>query len=187
MTARIVKKSKWLKVGLVGILVIFLVLWWIGQRGFDSGDWAIYENDRYGFAVDYPASWTLGEAPTNNHGREFISPDKKITCRGYGFYNSLTGESGEPQTLEEFSDWMLTEEIIVRAGKEETTLDDEKAIELVWETEDGLAFQGIFTLYQEQGYGLSCVFESEEARKAFGPRFRIMVSGFNIFGNQNVN
>lgn len=177
--------KKWLVV--VGILIVFLGLWWIAQRGFDSGDWAIYENDRYGFTVDYPADFKLGEAPDNNDGREFVSPDKKITCRGYGFANALTNDQGEPQSLDEFADWMLSSENITRGGKEDTTLDYEEAVELVWETEDGYVTQGIYTMDKEQGYGLSCVFKSEKDRKAFGPKFRIMVSGFNIFGNQDTN
>ncbi|MEA3355517.1 MAG: hypothetical protein U9Q63_03480 [Patescibacteria group bacterium] len=177
--------KKWLI--LSGVLVVFLGLGWVGQRGFDSGDWAIYENSRYGFAVDYPAEFNLGEAPTNNDGREFISPDKKIICRGYGFYNALTNDQGEPQSLDEFSDWMLEGENIVQGGKQETVLDDEPAMELVWETKDGYITQGIYTLDKEQGYGLSCVFKSEKDRKAFAPKFRIMVNGFNIFGNQDVN
>lgn len=172
---------------IVGILVVFLGLWWVAQRGLDYGDWAIYENDRYGFTVDYPLGWTMSEAPTNNDGREFVSPDGKITCRGYGFANALTNEQGEPQSLEEFADWMLDKEDIVQAGKNETSLDFEEAIELVWETKEGLVTQGIYTLDEEQGYGLSCVFKSEKDRKAFAPRFRIMASGFNIFGNQDAN
>jgi hypothetical protein len=177
--------KKWLI--MVGILVIFFGLWWVAKRGLDSGDWAIYENDRYGFSVDYPLGWTLGEPPANNDGREFVSPDKKITCRGYGFANALTNDQGEPQSLDKFADWMLSKENITRAGKEETSLDFKEAVELVWETEDGHVTQAVYILDEEQGYGLSCFFQSEKDRKAFGPRFRIMVSGFNIFGNQDTN
>jgi len=169
-----VKKKFWM----VGILLIFFGLWWLAQRGMDSGDWAIYENSRYGFSIDYPADWQMGEAPDNNDGRTFVSPDGDITCHAYGFQNALMGETGEPQTLDEFTDWLLSMDKITKMGREELVLAEQPAYELIWQEQDETIHQGTYILNSEEGRGLHCTFESDEARKSFGPRYRMMVSSF---------
>ena len=73
----------------LSIVVVAVVVFAVFYDADETKDWQVYENSRYGFQVSYPAGWTLGEAPTNNDGRELISPDGDATCHAYGFYNSL--------------------------------------------------------------------------------------------------
>lgn len=49
-----------------------------------------YNNSRFDYSVLYPVDLLeIQEAPTNNDGRRFVSPDNRIVMLVYGAYNSL--------------------------------------------------------------------------------------------------
>jgi hypothetical protein len=39
--------------------------------------WRVYRNARFGTTADVPKDWTMGEAPENDDGRVFTSPDER--------------------------------------------------------------------------------------------------------------
>ncbi len=43
--------------------------------GSDAASFRRYRNDRFGATADVPAGWRMGEAPENDDGRAFSSPD----------------------------------------------------------------------------------------------------------------
>lgn len=145
-----------------------------------ENDWTTYENARYSFSVDYPAGWEMGEAPTNNDGREFISPDKTMSCRAYGFFNALTDEEGNPQALDEFIEWMKSNEEGEVIETKSTLLDGVAAQNLVTRSLDGKVTDAVYALGIESGRGLYCIFESEQAQQDFKDSFNKMVTSFNI-------
>jgi hypothetical protein len=51
--------------------------------------WRLYRNARFGVTADVPKDWTMGDAPDNDDGRVFTSPDRQsqITVSG-GFRTS---------------------------------------------------------------------------------------------------
>src|SRR3972149_8586093 len=101
--------KKWGILGIIALLILGAFLIW--YFAFFNNKWRerflTYQNFRYNFGVEYPANWRLGEEPSNSDGREMVSKDENVTCRAYGFYNSLTGETGNPQTLDQYIDWIL--------------------------------------------------------------------------------
>lgn len=58
-----------------------------------AAEWRTYVNDRFGATADIPASFTEGEAPTNDDGRRFTSPEGDATIAVWGSLASLEGES----------------------------------------------------------------------------------------------
>jgi len=142
--------------------------------------WQTYENSRFGFSVDYPGGWSLAEAPTNNDGREFNSPDGDIACRGYGFNNSLLNDQGEPQTLSEFVDW-LTEnpEIEKVLERNNTTMDSKEAQELVT-LNNGITARAVYALGTETGIGLVCSYPNKEIMDKQDENFATMKQSFAI-------
>lgn len=48
-----------------------------------------YGNARFGYFIDYPSSFIKGEAPVNNDGRTFTSPDGSAQLSVYGSNNVL--------------------------------------------------------------------------------------------------
>ena len=48
----------------------------------ESFTYHTYTNTRYGFTVEYPTTFTQGEAPTNNDGRNFYNGEANITASG---------------------------------------------------------------------------------------------------------
>ena len=142
--------------------------------------WQTYENSRFGFSVDYPGNWDLGVAPTNNDGREFTSPDGDIACRGYGFNNSLLNNQGEPQTLNEFVDWLTEnmdyEEVLERNN---TTMDSKDAQELV-SLADGIITRGVYVLGKGTGMGLVCSYFTKGIMEEQNENFVTMQQSFTI-------
>ena len=165
------------------VVILIVVLLW------PRGEFKTYENSRYNFSVDYPASWTLGEAPTNNDGREFISQDESVTCRAYGFANALTNEQGEPQSLEEFVDW-LTADTRVGEGlytnvieRTNTTLDGQNALYLLMEQDMDLV-EATYALGPEEGRGLVCYYNDKEEWKKYKNVFEKMKNSFKMTTEQ---
>jgi len=158
------------------ILVLGIALFVI----FGNGEWNIYENSRYEFSVEYPARWSLGEAPANNDGREFISPDKSITCWTYGFQNSLINQNGEPQSLDEFTDWLTenlgSDEVL---EKSDTSMSGLPAVELIMQMESTIS-QGIYVLGYDSGRGLVCYYPDITSLEDFQADFEKMRKSFYL-------
>lgn len=51
-----------------------------------AGGWQTYRNDRFGATADIPAGWRMGEAPENDDGRVFTSPDGRTTITVSGIF-----------------------------------------------------------------------------------------------------
>ncbi len=159
------------------ILAAFLV--------FNSGKWSTYHNARYNFSIRYPANWELGEEETNNAGRTLVSPDEEANCYAYGFANALTGKSGEPQTLNEFVDW-LVEDTRVGEGlyttvieRKNVKLDSEPAVYLFLEKDMGLQ-EAVYTLNSESGLGLSCSYGRRADKDKYFKLFQKILASFKI-------
>ena len=176
------------KIGLL-IIVLGLVAFFITRS---SSDWQTYENTRYEFSVNYPGDWTLGEAPTNNDGRDFFSSNEETSCRAYGFQNALLNEQGNSQTLNEFIDW-LSGDLVLGDEKENfvvlersnTTMASEEAQELITNA-DGLVARAVYILNEETGRGLVCYYESEKIMEEQDGNFEIMKNSFTVSVSSDV-
>lgn len=165
---------------IITIVILILLLIGLILVVFKSKkDWQVYENARYNFSLKYPPKWQLGEPETNNAGREFFSPDKKILCYGYGFENAIITEDGDTQTLEEFISWVKKALDMRLIEQKETVLGGEPAIELISQV-DGKIKDSVFALGEETGRGLFCVFDSLEAKDNFEENFNRIVESFKI-------
>lgn len=172
-------------IGILIIVVLGLGVYFI-LKSSDSSEspeplnWETYENTRYIFSVDYPGNWDLREAPTNNDGREFNSPDGSIACRAYGFNNSLLNDQGESQTLSEFVDWLIEnpdiEEVLERNN---ITMDGKEAQELIT-LNSGITVRGVYVLGVETGRGLVCSYPDKEIMEKQNENFATMKQSFSI-------
>lgn len=142
-------------------------------------EWQVYENSRYYFDLIYPPNWTLGEAPGNNDGREFKSPDGKTVCRAYGFQNALTNENGKPQTLEEFITWLTNDTSMKVELSEDTTMAGLPAKELIY-GQMGKVTRAVFVLGDESGRGLTCTYNNLKEEEMFRESFKMMKESFEI-------
>src|SRR5437868_9015146 len=75
---------------------ILCVLWlalaaWIGSAV--AADWTTYANDRFGATADIPASYKPGEAPANDDGLRFSSPEGDATISVWGALATVMDES----------------------------------------------------------------------------------------------
>ncbi|HBR81032.1 MAG: hypothetical protein UX09_C0019G0005 [Candidatus Uhrbacteria bacterium GW2011_GWE2_45_35] len=167
---------------LLALAVLILAAFFI----FKPVPWLTYQNTRYEFSLSYPDSWTFGEASVNNDGQEFVSPDKSIVCRVYGFQNALTNDSGQPQTLSEFVDWFAegfkAEEIF---AKNYTSMAGQPAQELIIDLE-GATIRVVFILNEEIGRSLDCVYSSQEVMSEQAKNFEIMQKSFEIEEASNI-
>ncbi len=174
-----------MKKSIIFLAVFTLLIFGCGQEPNEpeTSQWQIYENSRYGFSVEYPADWSLGEAPANNDGRNFTSPDEAIQCQAYGWHNALINEEGEPQTLDEYIAW--TKELDPQAEvleDLEATLDGQSAVSLVTKNETGVAV-AVYALGTESGRALACYFNDVEFKDNFTSNFQHMVESFQIEGS----
>jgi len=144
-----------------------------------SGEWQSYKNSRYQFSVVYPPGWKLGEAPGNNDGREFTSPDGKISCYAYGFYNSLFNKEGKPQTLDEFVSWLNQDPNMKVIQEKKTKMAGYPAKEIS-SSQDGKVTQSIYILGSESGRGLYCTFDNLKELEKFKENFETMRKSFQI-------
>ena len=164
---------------IIGLLIIAI----LGLGAFfvlKSPDWHTYENARYRFSVKYPGRWILGEAPVNNDGREFISPDKKISCHAYGFQNALINDQGHPQTLGEFVNWLIgsldVEEVLERNS---ITMAGREAQELVTSS-NGIIARAVYALGEDTGRGIVCYYPSKKIMEEQNENFEAMKQSFTI-------
>ncbi|MBD3248301.1 hypothetical protein GF382_03360 [Candidatus Falkowbacteria bacterium] len=149
--------------------------------------WAIYENQRYGFRLEYPADWTLKDPEPNNAGREMISPDGGSSCYAYGFANALLNDQGRPQELDEFIDWLTDDsgiEIEVLERKE-SVLADQRAVYFLAKMPEETR-EAVYILSKDEGRGLFCTYKSESDRQESAGVFEHMRKSFEAkFGPAN--
>ncbi|MBU0649066.1 hypothetical protein KJ969_03125 [Patescibacteria group bacterium] len=178
------KSFIWLLLAIVAVVIIIgLVLWFTRA----AEEWQSYENSRYNFSLDYPADWTLGDAETNNQGRGFYSPDEAVYCYAYGFANALMNDQGEPQTLDEFMDWLTDDsqyaaedEMYTRVlSQEAATLDNNEVVHVVIEQKDSIK-EAIYALGKESGIGFFCIYDNVAQRDAYEKIFDKMAQSFDI-------
>lgn len=170
----------------VVFLVVFLILAAVSALIYYhilSKDWRdrylTYENSRFGYSIEYPLEWTLGSAPINNDGRDISSPDGEIFCNVFGFANSILSESGEPQTLDEYIDWIAETNGVTFSKREEIKIDGEEGILIQYESMDNWT-RAIYTLNEEGGVGFWCNYEDEELLSSQSDIFSHMVDSVRL-------
>ncbi|MBU2025513.1 MAG: hypothetical protein ABIC19_01130 [Patescibacteria group bacterium] len=141
--------------------------------------WPGYKNSRYEFELQYPPRWELGEAPANNDGREIISPDKTIYCHAYGFNNSLTNKQGQPQSLDEFIQWLTEQPGLKVIQQENTQLAGYEAREIIF-AQEGKVTQAVYILGQISGRGLSCAYDDLKQWEMYRQSFEKMKTSFKV-------
>ena len=174
---------------IVGIIVVALVVAVVIYLTLSTkwrGRYLNYQNSRYGFSVDYPIGWKLADAPTNNDGREFIYAEKSIACHAYGFYNSLPGKDGKPQTLDEYINWLNDNTVrALEVGVEspyemqDATIDGRPA-KRIYSSGLNFAEDAVYTLDSEVGYGFSCTYPDEQTRQDYKDIFDHMLESMQI-------
>lgn len=168
----------------VALFILFIIFYLVFFNKKWRDRWLTYENSRYEFSVDYPVDWKLGEEEINNAGREFTSPDEKAICYAYGFANALTNDSGEPQTLDEFIDWIATNGSETGSASEiterkESKLDGLRAIQFVSKHDSNIQ-DTIYALGKENGIGIYCTYDDAKQREKYEYVFDRMVESTKI-------
>ena len=186
------KRSLWGAVLLVAIVILIIIA--AGYYFLDRewrGRTFTYENSRFGYSVEYPIDWTLGEAPTNNDGRNISSDKDEVLCSIFGFTNSLTSESGGPQSLEEYIDWMLSDDEIDLIEKSDAEIDQADAKYLHY-ISMGSVMEAVYTLNKEDGLGFWCSYQNDTIRNKYSKTFitmsesiKLEVSGSVEFGGSS--
>lgn len=184
MTEEIItpKKNNSLLIVIVIILVVLaglaVVAYFLLTKSW-LGKWQSYENSRFQFNLEYPTNWKLGQAPSNNDGREMISPDNQTTCYAFGFANALTNNLGQPQSLDEYINWTKNSNAEEYLSQQETKLDQNRAIYL--ESRDGNIYaDSIYSLGKENGIGLVCTYQNSAAKQKYQEIFKHMQESFKI-------
>ena len=175
------KKKGWFLVLIIVVIlaIIFgLIYYFILSKDW-QGRWLVYENSRFGYSIEYPVDWTLGSAPTNNDGRNITSLDEETTCSVFGFANSLLSDSGDPQTLDEHVDWILTNEDVDLISREEVEIDGEEAIFIHYNSM-GRVIKAVYTLNQEEGLGFWCSYYGSDSTEKNSEIFESMVSSIKV-------
>lgn len=72
--------------------VLWLVMITLASSAAASG-WIVYVNDRFGATADIPSTYKEGEAPANDDGRRFTSPEGDATIAVWGALATVTEES----------------------------------------------------------------------------------------------
>jgi hypothetical protein len=166
---------------IIGLLVLALIA--VGAFFvMKSSGWKTYENTRYEFSVEYPGSWTPSTSNDNSDGKLFVSPNEEISCYAYGFQNALVNEQGDPQTLNEFMNWLAISlgydinsfEVIERNY---TSMANKEAQELITLTE-GTAARGVYILNDQAGRGLACYYPNLETMQIEDANFTHMQNSF---------
>ena len=89
--------------------VIYVFVWWLALIGIPAAaelqpNRKSYTNARFGFSVQYPADWRLGEALADGSGILLTPPVQKSQVGLTGFLNLVEGKSQDGrQTLDEFA------------------------------------------------------------------------------------
>lgn len=178
------QKNKGAMIAVIAIILVIGIIaaafYLIMKRSKSTDQYATYRNSRYEFSVEYPASWKLGEAPTNNDGREFISPDAQTTCRAFGFANALPGESGNPQSLDEYINWIIdNNKESASIDKKQALMDTRKAMQITLTNANNIE-DAVYSIDDEIGYGLTCVYANSAGKEAGKNVFNHMIDSFKI-------
>ena len=72
------------------------------QKQKENLTYQTYTNTRFGFTVEYPTTFTVGPAPSNNDGREFYNEDFKMLA--YGSHINIIEEN---ETIETYYNYAL--------------------------------------------------------------------------------
>jgi len=156
------------------------------NKPFSKQAWMKYKNGRYGFTVEYRPGWTLGAQETNNAGREIQSPDGDILCYVYGFENALITEDGDPQTLEEFVEWISGESNVVE--KTSAVMAGKEGTRIVTEEDSGQIRNSIYILLDDDtGRGLWCAYEDTEAMDAHAEDFKRMQESMDLSDSDDIS
>jgi hypothetical protein len=89
--------------------VVYVFVWLLVLIGIPAAaerhpNWKNYTNARFGFSVQYPADWQLGEALPDGSGIVLTPPVQKCQVALTGFLNMVEGKSQDGrQTLDEFA------------------------------------------------------------------------------------
>ncbi|MBU0767318.1 hypothetical protein KKF55_06110 [Patescibacteria group bacterium] len=150
---------------IMGLLAVYFI-------NYPTGEWQTYANSRYEFQIDFPSDWTLGEAETNNAGRELYSPDEEVYCYAYGFENALQNEQGNPQSLDEFIDWLVVDWRVIE--REPDMLGDKPAVRLLFYEGKNIK-KAKYALGDDVGVGVFCKFDSLSHRDKYESITNIMM------------
>jgi len=170
---------------LIIVIIIFVVLAGLAVLSYYLltqkwlGKWQSYENSRYQFSLDYPSNWQLGQAPANNDGREIISPDNQAACSASGFANALTNNLGQPQSLDEYVEWVKSSSADQYLSQQETKLDQNRAVYLEGRDSD-IYTDSVYALGNESGVGLVCTYQNLAAKQKYQEVFKRMQESFKI-------
>lgn len=157
------------------LVVVAIISFFVFQN---TKGWKTYKNSRYNFSVEYPSNWSLNNAPANNDGREFVSPDGNITCHAYGFANSLLNSKGEPQTLKEFIDWLIDIKTEVKTRKD-VVWGGRKAAELKM-VMNGTPTMAVYTLNRKEGLGLACYYSDLKTLEKLSNQYIHIKTSFKL-------
>jgi hypothetical protein len=161
------------------IVVVILVLFAFGVffNLYILFAWPKYENEKYGFVWYYPKGWTLTKEDVNRAAAT-LSPSS-TTCSAYGFKNELINDKDQPQTLDEFMEWLFQSDETKIIKKTNTKLGGEDAKEAIWEDANG-AHWGIYILNNEIGRAIICSFDKLLALKSNNLNFTLMKLRFKL-------
>ena len=134
--------------------------------GFEA--WPVYHNEKYGpddsFSLQYPPDWTLGPAPFNGDGRDFIAPGEAARVTAY--VTNLVIDGSNPvglQTSDEHAKYMIQLLSEDRSGfkllqQRHVTLSEQEGQELVYNYvgEEGKLMKGRFLIFLglDKGVGI---------------------------------
>lgn len=158
------------------VFIVFVVVGFVLNQKW-LGKWQTYQNSRYQFSLEYPTNWHLGEAPTNNDGREISSLDNQVTCYAYGFANSLTDSAGKPQTLDQYIEWIKKSDPAEILEQNETKLAENRAIKIESNNEN-VYNDSIYALGKKSGVGLVCTYQSVSTKEKYQEIFDHMSKSF---------
>ena len=160
---------------IVIVFIVIIVLAGIGNYIVFSG-WPSYENEQFGFMWHYPKGWELSE---ESSGATVKLAEVGTVCRAYGFENSLIGKSGNPQTLNEFVEWLLNDGDVEIYSQKQTSFAGFDAQEIVWESKKGV-YHAIYIISDSNGIGLQCSYRDTSSQKANLQFFNLMKKRFEI-------
>ncbi|MEX5217529.1 MAG: hypothetical protein NW701_06855 [Nitrospira sp.] len=97
--------------------------------------WRLHTNERFGFSVQYPKDWRLGDSMPDGIGVTLYPPAKDNQIALSGFMNLMEGKSQDGrQTLDEFA--AAHRRII-------TQLYGKRKIEIIWENDQETTLAGL--------------------------------------------
>ncbi len=168
---------------IIVLIIIILFSYFIYSTQKPSQKWMGYENSRYDFSIDYPTDWQLGELEIGNAGRTFKDPKTDVECYAYGFANVLLSETGDPQTLNEFVDWLLDDPQNLRViERKKTEMSGLPATYLLTE-EGAIIKESVYVLGNESGIGFFCIYKDLIEKEKFKKTFNSMVVSMKIYAD----